>query len=543
MGRPLPAGPTSPDLHLASESAVAAPPRLARQLRNRTPSPPPETDWTLSGVQPRTVAINSPLYGFAPEVAAMIAAPAGPSSSAANDLQTPPNPAALRALDARLDQAVNADHSRVGAPTAGSELQEQRRMLDEVRDRLEETRQRIAAAAAASRAEEQRTNPSRSSQDALSRDIRFASRVDVLAHTLNSIAERTMSLSSAIESLRASSPPVSPRPQRSLPALTSSTSPRAMSSTADAAESEQPTASSAASPSRAYEENASHTDDIRTVVRQLILMSRRVSTVIAQHREQVAVSAANLPPPPETTTSAATDGPTMQEHLPVILPSYLHERPLPPDTTPNTAGLLLPQPTVLDMSPAGQPPELSTSPQPMSSPSTSPPPGDETEPDGPEGPGESYPGERAQLMRIVQLQSDIAARAGQLRALRARGRELSRERRVYEGRSEARRSITVMPARPVPNNAVGTVARERAPDGEAEKDDEEARDRLAGFDDGNNSPISAHSPYPVLRRRSEVHGRSREGLHSASKPVSEIQRAVDAIRSKQEYQTWRQCGR
>jgi flagellar biosynthesis/type III secretory pathway ATPase len=55
-------------------------------------------------------------------------------------------------------------------------------MLDEVRDRLEETRRRIAAATATSRAETLRGSGTSvpTPQDALTRDFRFASRCVLL---------------------------------------------------------------------------------------------------------------------------------------------------------------------------------------------------------------------------------------------------------------------------------------------------------------------------------------------------------------------------
>ncbi|GAA5865782.1 hypothetical protein JCM3774_003090 [Rhodotorula dairenensis] len=532
MGVPLRAGPT--------------PPRLPSRLR-RTPSPPPTTDWTLSDVQSHTVSINSPLYGFAPEVAAMIAPSAlSSSSSAASSIparRTPPNAAAMRALDARLDEAMS--NSDTSAPSsAGIELQEQRRMLDEVRDRLEETRQRIAAATAYSRAEEHRGSPALvAAQDALSRDIRFASRVDILAHTLNSIAERTMSLSSAIESLRASSPPTSsPRARPDADSTLARLPFRATPSTSFATGSTQDSGLATLTRATSLEEDATHTDDIRSVVRQLVLMSRRVAAVIAQHREQVATSAANLPPAPEPTSAARSpsEGLSMREQLPVILPSYLHERPLPPDTTPNLDGLLLPQTTVLGTTAAGHAPELSTSPQPMSSPS-SPPPPDGTGADRPDSPGESYPGERMQLMRIAQLQSDIAARAGQLRALRARGRELGRTRRE----SEVRTAIPSFDAGRGDSYGDDPAVGQAGGEGDGEKEDDEPRDGLAQeFETASSAtPPSPRRDHTNLRRRTEVHGWSRQDPHGTPQPVSAMKQAVDAIRNKQDYELWRQCGR
>lgn len=435
-------------------------------------------------------------------------------------------------------------------------------MLDEVRDRLEETRQRIAAATSFSRAEEQRSSRT-SVEDALSRDIRFASRfvlspftsfrcslranrpsspmasVDVLAHTLNSIAERTMSLSSAIESLRASSPRTSRASPGADSTLTAPSASRVAPSDSSAITSTRDSGLAAPTPVTSLEEDAAHTDDIRSVVRQLVLMSRRVAAVIAQHREQVATSAANLPPPPDSPSTAESPSRdlSMREHLPVILPFYLHERPLPPDTTPNLDGLLLPQTTVLGTSAAGQAPELSTSPQPMSSPS-SPPPPDGSDGDAPESSEESYPGERLQLMRIAQLQSDIAARAGQLRALRARGRELGRARREPGARIE-------MPLWESTRSGNDDEARgEGAGEGEGEKEEEEPRHALAGSEAAlSNAPVPLDRDHTNLRRRTEVHGWSHQDPRGPPQPASAMKRAVDAIRNKQDYEMWRQCGR
>lgn len=420
-------------------------------------------------------------------------------------------------------------------------------MLDEVRDRLEETRRRIAAATATSRAETLRGSGTSvpTPQDALTRDFRFASRVDILAHTLNSIAERTMSLSSAIESLRASSP----LPSRSLDTdpFTSARSLRPVSSTSLPTPRSPPTAPPQTSlhPDSPLEEDPAHTDEVRAIVRQLVLMSRRVSAVIAQHREQVGTSPADLPPPPASSpphrASSSSHGPTMREQLPVILPSYLHERPLPPDTTPNLDGLLLPQSTVLGTSATGQAPVLSTSPQPMSSPSSPPlPGGSRADSDGPEGPGEAYPGERAQLLRIAQLQSDIAARAAQLRTLRQRSRDLA-------GSVGDRRRRSDVEAGRSPTYSRGDVVHGTDLDGDKDDDGEPPRDRLAGFDiPVRTAPRPPWLNHAIAQRRSEVHGRSaqahRAGTTSPS-ASSGIGPAVDAIRRKQEYEIWRQCGR
>ncbi|TKA53325.1 hypothetical protein B0A53_04343 [Rhodotorula sp. CCFEE 5036] len=464
------------------------------------------------------------------------------SSSVSANRQPPPSTAAVQALDARLDQALT---TRTASATGA--LQEQRRMLDEVRDRLEETRRRIAAATATSRAETLRGSGTSvpTPQDALTRDFRFASRVDILAHTLNSIAERTMSLSSAIESLRASSP----LPSRSLDTdpFTSARSLRPVSSTSLPTPRSPPTAPPQTSlhPDSPLEEDPAHTDEVRAIVRQLVLMSRRVSAVIAQHREQVGTSPADLPPPPASSpphrASSSSHGPTMREQLPVILPSYLHERPLPPDTTPNLDGLLLPQSTVLGTSATGQAPVLSTSPQPMSSPSSPPlPGGSRADSDGPEGPGEAYPGERAQLLRIAQLQSDIAARAAQLRTLRQRSRDLA-------GSVGDRRRRSDVEAGRSPTYSRGDVVHGTDLDGDKDDDGEPPRDRLAGFDiPVRTAPRPPWLNHAIAQRRSEVHGRSaqahRAGTTSPS-ASSGIGPAVDAIRRKQEYEIWRQCGR
>lgn len=431
---------------------------------------------------------------------------------------------------------------------------------------------------------------------------RHTRRVDILATTLNSIAERTLSLSGAIDSLRMSAPerlPRSPSP-RSATATHASTAP-ALSPTSPTASStpSMGTTSPPASPSGAVEEHAAQTDEIRAVVRQLILMSRRVSAVIAQHRDQVGTTPAGLPSSgsggsgsgsgrstqaragsPPAAQGEEGELPGIREPLPVLLPSYLEERAPPPDTTPNLDGLLLPR---SDTTPAqsAAPRVFSTSPQAMSPPSDSLVRGSRSttlagpSPSGARGPDqddddeeeeESYPGERAQLYRIAQLQTDIAARAGELRALRARGRKLSRERREREERRLSRDG-----GRDLPTTVGGASqgAAEAVAEGatEAEKEEEEVGWGTTTTTVPGGAPSSGfmgvRADGPLVRRRqSEVHGwRARTPrMHTqahhhhhqesqlqpaavAAVPIPPIQVAVDAIRRDAEYQTWRMCGR
>lgn len=99
------------------------------------------------------------------------------------------NSAALRALDARLDQVIRSDQAAAERSTTTTttptiatpaDRLDARRMLDQVRQRLDETRQRIASTAQAMRREAARSNGDEETVDALqsnlNRDIRFASR-------------------------------------------------------------------------------------------------------------------------------------------------------------------------------------------------------------------------------------------------------------------------------------------------------------------------------------------------------------------------------
>lgn len=303
-------------------------------------------------------------------------------------------------------------------------------------------------------------------------------------------------------------------------------------------------------------------------MQQLILMSRRVSAVIAQHREQVGTTSANLPPPTfdargESSStllpSSFPSAPNLHDPLPIIVPAYLRERTPPPNTSLNTDGLLLPRPSVLE---GTSPAVFSASPQAMS-PAASPEPGPSSisrrlslsnasrDDDNDDGPTirESYPGERAQLMRIAQLQSDIAQRAGELRALRAQGDELDRERRQQrQDREERRRTAAGLehptsfaPRRmdPVLPPALSSPARSGEP--EAEKDEDEvALSMLYGL-----LPDRRDLPAPLtVRRQSEIHGWSRATQRGEPPaPSTPIKVAIDTVRRQQEYEAWRRCGR
>ena len=295
-------------------------------------------------------------------------------------------------------------------------LEEPRRALEQVRQRLDETRQRVAAVAANTRRREIELDEAAEraraqARDSLDRTVDFASRcvassfprclltflsdtltirrLDQLAQTLNSIAQRASALSPALEPLRQSARPAD-----------LVTSP---------AELEPPSL-------------AAQTNSIRTTVRQLMLASRRVSSAVDRHHDlAVGISSSAASPP----------APALDEPLRVVvLSSTSTSDPLAdrPDTSPNPSGLLLPTSTLFTTSPASLSPSPSpgtASPRPSTSLLPSPP-----APPPPDR--ENYPGERAQLLRIAALQADIAARAGELRTLRERGREVDRERRALE---------------------------------------------------------------------------------------------------------------
>lgn len=138
---------------------------------------------------------------------------------------------------------------------------------------------------------------------------------------------------------------------------------------------------------------ARHTDGIRNTVRQLLLASRRVNDAVERHRQRQLI----LDP---------------AQPLPVVLPDRsLSPSPRHPASASN-------------LDPLGPP--FTSSPLPLSRTSASP---------APSAEAENYPGERAQLLRIEQLQADIASRANELRDLRERSLELERAQRAIARRA------------------------------------------------------------------------------------------------------------
>ncbi|GAA5846562.1 hypothetical protein JCM9279_006742 [Rhodotorula babjevae] len=460
MGQPLPADPP-PRLQPASSPSVPGPPTSwssSPEPGPQTPSPP-----TTRSRLPHHQRFNSPTYGLDPEVVALLGrprrderspSPATPSSRfvspprssfdspaaeastawdrwlnerstyrRAQPLSVPSADLAgslsrmrdsaerLREAEQRVAlQTASATARMESAPTSrlpdtltnfADSLEEPRRALEQVRQRLDETRQRVAAVAASTRRREVELDEAAEraraqARDSLDRTVDFASRLDHLANTLNSIAQRASALSPALEPLR--------QPARPANLVTSP------------AELEPPSL-------------AAQTDSIRTTVRQLMLASRRVSSAVDRHRE-LAVGASS-----SSAAAASPPAPALDEPMRVVvLSSASSADPLArhPDTSPNPSGLLLPPSTLFTTSPASLSPSPS-SPSGTASPraSTSFPPPLPPTPSPPDR--ENYPGERAQLLRIAALQADIAARAGELRTLRERDREVDRERRALEG--------------------------------------------------------------------------------------------------------------
>ncbi|GAA5902487.1 hypothetical protein JCM8208_006901 [Rhodotorula glutinis] len=522
MGQPLPADPP-PRLQPPS-----SPPHRPPTSSSSSPEPPPPatpSPPTTRTRLPHHQRFNSPTYGLDPEVVALlgrsprvepspttspsrfVSPPRVPFDATAADASTAWDrwlderssyrralplsvPSAdlvgslgrvrdsaerLREAEARMagGQAVRAS----GASTSrlpdsltnfADSLEEPRRALEQVRQRLDETRQRVAAVAARTRSREVELDEAAEraraqARDSLDRTVDFASRLDQLANTLNSIAQRASALSPALEPLR--------QPARPANLVNS------------AGELEPPSI-------------AAQTDSIRDTVRQLMLASRRVSSAVDRHRELAVGS-----------STSAAPSPALDEPLRVIVlsPSSSSD-PLVdrPDTSPNPAGLLLPTSTLFTTSPASLSP--STSPRAASPRTTTsfPPP-----PSAPER--ENYPGERAQLLRIAALQADIAARAGELRTLRERGREVDRERRAPEGGSG------------------GPSA------GALEDKDEEDGVELRG------APLARAERTPLLLAGRT--GRLLAEQHDEGAGVGGRKRARTAAELEREYQLFRFCGR
>ncbi|GAA5966039.1 hypothetical protein JCM3765_006547 [Sporobolomyces pararoseus] len=294
----------------------------------------------------------------------------------------------LRTVESRSGTGgiTNSSNSSPPPSTEASEAyDESRRLLLEVRQRLEDTRTRIEEARAVLNEGEQYglRDSVVEAQQGLDRTVAFASRLRQLASTLTDLSERASVLSNS-----------SSRPPNRSPSI----------QTTAVSELESPA-------------SASNTDSIRNTVRQLIVASRRVSTAIDRHRAQQEAASAS------SQTSPAPPLPPSNLPLRISLPPPPLFRPTsgsptPPsdplgvsptqNTSPNPDGLLLPS-RPFTRSPLSLPSEYSRITTLAS--------------------GENYPGERAQLLRIASLQQDIATRALELRELRARGRELDREER------------------------------------------------------------------------------------------------------------------
>ncbi|GAA5971460.1 hypothetical protein JCM11641_008360 [Rhodosporidiobolus odoratus] len=327
--------------------------------------------------------------------------------------------------------ATTIESSAVASSSLENSLESSRQMLEQVRRRLDDTRDRVVAATAriqrttedgsevAVDEREVANGVLRDSRDNLDRTASFITRLEQLTQTLSDLSERAATL--------APSPPS--------PLLRQTVTPRS-----------PPRAPSSASPLRSTPlESASsalNTDGIRHTVRQLVQASRRVSAAIDRHRESVATA---------TAATASSPNPA-EEHIPLLrpdtplrvsLPPSPSTRPsTPPGTSPNPSGLLLPTATGTFFFTAS-PQALSPSPPPATSPSTTVPPlpprprssaEAETQAQAQASGRENYPGERDQLLRIAHLQQDIAQRADQLRELRARGREIEEDQHRPSGR-------------------------------------------------------------------------------------------------------------
>ncbi|BGP22055.1 hypothetical protein Rt10032_c18g5987 [Rhodotorula toruloides] len=348
MGRPLLLDPPLP--------STQAPPL----------SPPPRSDPPAQGPSSptssdsdSTVFPASPFYGLAPEVVALLRQP-----GQVTETRTTDNPAA-RALDAQIGRALRTSEPRVtdelwrfrddAVPCPPPSTLGTIRPLPTDRPTPPRARGLTATPYLATR-----TAPvGRGSGMEVSagQNTDFAARLQTLAQTLESLAERAGSLN--------------PRPQPVSLLLTSGASLETATL-------------------------ARHTDGIRHTVRQLLLASQRVSDAVERHRQRQLVLDPTQP-------------------LPVILPDRsLSPSPRRPASTATLDQLR---------------PPFTSSPLPLSRTSATPVPPTEAE---------NYPGEHAQLLRINQLQADIASRANELRHLRERSLELERAQRAI-----ARRDVEV----------------------------------------------------------------------------------------------------
>ncbi|GAA5924135.1 uncharacterized protein JCM15063_005554 [Sporobolomyces koalae] len=375
--------------------------------RIRTPSPPPHP---FDGEQGSTSAW---LRWLGERRARRIEADGGDPVRAA---QSPNDPLRrlrqsaerLRTVESRIGGSRLSPTSSAATTTnvshqseAVEAYEESRRLLSEVRARLNETRTRIEDVRVLAETEDpedddrevnsDRRESVRLARQGLSRTVAFATRLGQLASTLTDLSDRASALTDSGTSARTASSPY-PRPSSASPVTLPISS--------------SPLESSA---------SAQQTDSIRHTVRQLIVASRRVSAAIDRHRAQQDMT-------PATPPDSSDDLPLPPTDLPLRVTFPSATQTTDPDqpsvfangTSPNLDGLLLPS----------RP--FTHSPLAISA--------DRWPPPQEREPGENYPGERAQLVRIANLQRDIASRAVELRELRARGRELDREER------ESRRS-------------------------------------------------------------------------------------------------------
>ncbi|GAA5831153.1 hypothetical protein JCM11251_007774 [Rhodosporidiobolus azoricus] len=304
--------------------------------------------------------------------------------------------------------------------------------------------------------------------------------------------------------------------------------------------------------------SAAATDSLRHTVRQLIAASRRVSSAIDRHRDSITAAATRLS---EERTDASS-GNMEEEHVPLLrtdvpLPvqvpsrptsaSLLTAAPLPNvlPTSPNPSGLLLPTSTGTFSFP------LTASPRPISprTPSTEqartaliPPPAPDQDPDQ-----ENYPGESAQLLRIAQLQRDIAARTGELRDLRARTEELEREQR-RESSSGVEVGMAIAEGGEE-GGLEGSLVRRRIPRGEgnpwtvreeaAEEGDGEAKEEEEG--EGENEWDSLQREIEEDRYGAFV--RSVGSRDSGLSPSASVSRVSKEEKRRRDYEIWSMCGR
>ncbi|GAA5874994.1 hypothetical protein JCM8547_002144 [Rhodosporidiobolus lusitaniae] len=388
---------------------------------------------------------------------------------------------------------LQVDGVGAAASSLQASLDNSRRTLEQVRRRLDETRERIITSTSRVEANADvvlaRTAEERASADRLLQESRerldwsttFVTRIDSLIETLSSITDRTASLSSNTNN--AVSSPTS--------ASFASLSVSPPSPVASASFFETPSGAAA-------------TNSLRQTVRTIVTASRHVSAAIDRHRESVAAASARLHTPAGNdplSTGVAEDVPLLR----------------PDDTLPTqgtSSPSAIPGITLSNLDPSsllatGSSFPLSTSPLPLS---PSPEPHSSTA-----EPPENYPGERRQLARIAQLQSDIAQRASQLRDLRGRADELVREQESFD------LSVSV--------ESGGRGAGDGGGEGEEPKDD--AAELEA------EREVLDWAQRRALRRAEETASAAREALGSLGK----VRKERTEEERRRDYEVWARCGR